>query len=165
MAMRGAKDGHMESQVFVGNIYLTGSDTITQDFHEAIKWLNESIKQGSVVGHYLLGISYYYISNYSESLNEFLIASEKGYFPADYQIGKLYYYGTGVERNIDKAYQYFLKAKEQGHMFSSRQVAVILMSGHKGIFRIAKGVLLFFATIVSGFLLALNDPDSEKLFE
>ena len=164
-ALSGAKKGHLESQVFVGNVYLKGKGSIEQNLHESVKWLDMSVESGSIVGHYLLGIAYYYLLDYPKALNEFITASKMNYFAADYQIGKMYYYGVGVQKDIEKSYQYFLAAKEQGHMFASRQVAVILMKGHKGFLNIIKGVFLFISTIVNGFAIAIKKPNSERLFE
>ncbi len=165
IALVGATQGDMESQVFVGNVFLKGGGSIEQNLHESVMWLDMSVESGSIVGHYLLGIAHYYLLDYTKALNEFVIASKSKYFAADYQIGKMYYYGVGVQKDIEKAYQYFLVAKKQDHMFASREVAVILMKGHKGFLNIIKGMMLFIATIFKGFIIAFKEPDSEKLFE
>ncbi len=165
IALNNAEKGHLESQIFVGNVYLNGVGSIEQNLHESVKWLEMSVKSDSVVGHYLLGIAYYYLLDYTKALNEFVIASEMKYFAADYQIGKMYYYGIGVPMDIEQSYKYFLAAKKQGHMFASRQVAVILMKGHKGFINIFRGMFLFIMTIFRGFFVALKNPDSEKLFD
>jgi len=161
VALRGAKKDHLESQVFVGWLYLTGE----YDIKEAVKWLEISAESGSSVGHYLLGIAYHRLQNYSEALNEFIIASENNYYDADYQIGKMYYFGIGVQKNIETSYQHFLIAKKHGHVFASRQVAVILMKGHKGFLNIIKGFLLFLKTLGDGVAMAIKDPYSEKILD
>ena len=164
-ALNGANKGHIESQVFVGWLYLKGEKDIERNLEESIKWLKIAAKSGSSSGHYLLGISYYYLLNYDEALAEFISASKLNYFAADYQIGKMYYFGIGVQKDIEKSYQYFLTAKKQGHLFARRQVAIILMKGHKGFLNIMKGVFLFLTLFINGFIVALKEPDSEKLYE
>ncbi len=161
VALRGAKQDHLESQVFVGWIYLTGE----YDIKEAIKWLEMSAKSGSSVGHYLLGIAHYRLQNYTEALNEFVIASESNYYDANYQIGKMYYFGIGVQKNIETSYQNFLIAQKHGHVFASRQVAVILMKGHKGFLNIMKGLILFLKALGAGVVMAIKDPYSEKILD
>jgi len=165
IALNSASNGHLESQIFVGWIYLKGEKNIEQDFNEAVKWLDMSAKSGSSVGHYLSGIANYRLLNYPEALNEFIAASKMNYYEADYQIGKMYYFGVGVQKNIETSYQHFLVAKKHGHIFASRQVAVILMKGHKGFVNIIKGFVLFLATIVNGTVLAIKDPYSEKILD
>ncbi len=164
-ALNSAGKGHAESQVFVGWLYLKGEQSIERNLDESIKWLSLAANSGSSVGHYLLGIAYYYSSNYDQALTEFTTASKMNYFAADYQIGKMYYSGVGTQKDIEKSYEYFLTAKNQGHLFAGRQVAVMLMKGHKGVLNIFKGFVLFITTIVSGFILAFKEPDSEKLYE
>ena len=165
IALSNADQNHIESQIFVGNVYLTGEAGIEQNLHEAVKWLDRSAKSGSIFGHYLLGIAYYHLADYSKAFNEFVVASKMNYFPADYHIGRMYYEGIGVEKDIDKSYQYCLAAKKQGHMFASRHVASMLMKGHKGFANRIKGMFLLIETIIKAFFIALKNPDSEKLYE
>jgi TPR repeat protein len=164
-ALISAGKGHTESQVFVGWLYLNGEGDIKQNIEESTKWLKIPAKSGNRVGHYLLGISFYLASKYDKALTEFISASKMDYFAADYQIGKMFYFGIGVQKDIEKAYQYFSVAKKQGHVFASRQVSIILMKGHKGYLNIIKGFFLFLVTPVNGFIIALQEPDSEKLYE
>lgn len=44
----------------------------------------------------------------------FLKAAEQGDKDAQYNVGVLYYYGEGIEKNIQMAHEWFLKAAEQG---------------------------------------------------
>ena len=41
--------------------------------------------------------------------------AERGHAEAQYQLGLLYEYGNGVEKDIARAVEYYQKAAEQGH--------------------------------------------------
>ena len=52
--------------------------------------------------------------NYAEALKWYLKAVEQGDATAQYNLGDLYYKGTGVKRNCIEALKWYRKAAEQG---------------------------------------------------
>lgn len=49
-----------------------------------------------------------------EAFKWFRMAADKGYAPAQYNLGSLYYYGTGVPKDYQEALKWYRKAADQG---------------------------------------------------
>ena len=56
-------------------------------------------------------------------------AAEYGYAPAQYQLGRCYEFGDGVELSPSRATVYYRLAAEQGHAASQFNLAVCLING------------------------------------
>ena len=50
-----------------------------------------------------------------ERVTYLMRAAERGHAEAQYQLGLLYEYGNGVEKDIARAVEYYQKAAAQGH--------------------------------------------------
>lgn len=87
------------------------------NFVEAVQYYNKVLKLGYEIGKvsYNLGLIYYNGANgiernYVEALKSFKEAANNNILVANYYLGKIYYWGDGVERNVNLAYTYFEKA-------------------------------------------------------
>ena len=111
----------------LGNMYLNGQGT-EQDVNKAVEWLNKAAKQNNPDALYQLGYIYgseeYSIADTELSQNYYQksLAIYKTSFDetpdgkAAYRIGTFYHYGLGVERSIDEAVSWYLKAVELGNI-------------------------------------------------
>lgn len=53
-------------------------------------------------------------ANVEEAFKWFRLAAEQGYATAQYNLGSLYYYGTGVPKDTQEALKWYRKAADQG---------------------------------------------------
>ena len=60
------------------------------------------------------GSKAYTVGMYSSAARQWLTLAEKGNRAAQYNIGRLFYYGKGVRRDRIEAYKWFLIASENG---------------------------------------------------
>ena len=49
--------------------------------------------------------------------------AEEGDFHAQYQLAFMYYYGDGVERNVEEAFDWYRRSAEQGHTLAQHELA------------------------------------------
>ena len=64
-----------------------------------------------------------------EEIQWYLKAGEKGYRPAQYRIGLLYWLGTGVEKDVKEAVRWMRMSAEQGFVPASSHLSTIYMFG------------------------------------
>ena len=100
-----AKSGDAEAQYRIGECYFLGGQ-VKRDIEEAAEWLEKSMLQG----HEAAKERYY--SFYSKTLEK---RAKGGDAEAQFQVGNFYHKGGSVDRNIETAAQWYMKAKDQGH--------------------------------------------------
>ena len=64
-----------------------------------------------------------------EAAKWFAKAAEKGHLPAQYMLGRLYYDGKGLPRNLRKAARWFARAAGKGHASSQIMLGQMHYSG------------------------------------
>jgi TPR repeat protein len=83
----------------------------------------------AAAGDYQLGLSAYERGDFAEALDQWLPLAQRGDAEAQYRVGRLYYYGRGVEQNYAQAGEWYLQAAEQGHARSQSNVGVMYEEG------------------------------------
>ena len=108
----------------IGRIYLYGKG-VTQDYFLAKKWFDKANSQEDhPCAHLFLGYMCRddLIPNASpqDAIEHWLVASKHPHPIGEvaYNLGYAYYDGYGVERNLEKAKEYFEKAIEEGYLCS-----------------------------------------------
>ncbi|MFQ5452525.1 MAG: tetratricopeptide repeat protein [Candidatus Paceibacterota bacterium] len=160
-----ARSGDVNSCVFVGWLLSKGGKGVKQDQEQAIKWLELASNSGSVDAKYILGTVYCDLRKYDQAISSFKQASASGYSAAFYQLGKMYYFGIGLARDLSQAYCYFCEASKLGHIFGRRSKALMLIKGYKGRKNILLGIILLIWSVLVGIWVALIDPYNEKTFD
>lgn len=70
------------------------------------------------------------VRDYSEALSWYEKSARQGNVKSQYQLGKIYQYGTGTaEKDLERSFEWFLKAAEQGHVPSETQVSLMYKLG------------------------------------
>lgn len=126
---RQAEAGDSFAQYKVAKAYATG-DGVAQNNALALKWLNLSIKNGSVDGENMLGVFY---SNglcglekdIEKSLSLLESAAEKGSLRAQENLAKCYLYGINTNQDFEKAFYYAEKAAVQNSAIGQGVLAYI----------------------------------------
>ena len=129
-----AKEGNYLTQFELGIIYLKG-EYVEKNLDTSIQYLRASLNNGnSMAIEYLKSAlnmkevneieCYFDLDNKNFNiklgLEKLIDAAERGNDVAQIKLGILYLKGEYVERNIDKARQYFKAAKENGNNFGMK---------------------------------------------
>lgn len=156
-----AESGSVRAQLLVGWMYHAGQG-VTQNFDAARDWYRKAADAGSPEGQYYLGTLYRTDGQYEQAISWFEKAASQGYARAFYGLGKMHEIGEGVTINQNKAYEYFERAANLGHMVAKREIAVRMIKGQRGLTRIPIGLCRLAGTMKAAYKLALDDPDSDQ---
>ncbi len=80
-------------------------------------------------GYYTAGANAYSLGDYDKALKYFTIAAEGNYTSAMFNLGVMYYNGTGVEQDFEKAFEWFEKAAKKGRDAAMYNVGVMYARG------------------------------------
>lgn len=79
------------------------------------------------------GVRAYEAGNYAEAYAQWLPLAEKNDVAAQRNIGHLYRWGQGVEKNIETAMQWYRRAAELGFSRAQANLAAIYLQGEEGV--------------------------------
>ncbi len=99
--------------------YLNGTNGVAIDKDKAVYWLTKSADNGNTAAMITLG-NMYEIGDAVEKSNKtafryYFTASRSEDKQALYKVGKFYYYGMGVDKNIEKATFYLRKSAQEDY--------------------------------------------------
>jgi TPR repeat protein len=97
-----------------------------------IVWMAAVAAAAGVVlaqGDFQAGLWAYERGDYEQALEQWLPLAEENDAEAQYRVGRLYYYGRGVETDYEQAARWYLAAAEQGHARSQSNVAIMYEQG------------------------------------
>ncbi|XP_064621895.1 protein sel-1 homolog 1-like isoform X2 [Lineus longissimus] len=143
-----AKNGDVQAQVGLGQLYLQGGRGVEVHHERAFNYFSHAAEGGNSMAMAFLGKMY---SEGSESVkqnnitayNYFKKAAEKGNPIGQSGLGLMYLYGRGVEQDYAKAFKYFSMAAEQGWVDGQLQLGTMYFSG-MGVKRDYKMALKYF---------------------
>ncbi len=115
-----AHKGDVESQNYLGWMYLNGFGLTRKDTVMALVWFKESADRKDSYGQVSLGIAHYYgyyfgkIIDYKKALELFKKSAEQNNSNAQYWMGWMYENGYGVtSKNSDSAFHYYQMSAHQ----------------------------------------------------
>lgn len=146
-----AENGDAEAQFKLGHMYLKGRN-VEQDLSEAFKWTHKAAQQGYVSAQNNLGVMYAkglgVEQNYVWAYAWLIIATETGdtsstekiknlnnYMTIDqiseaiFIVGRLFYFGYGVDQNFTKAFKWHRKAALRGNAQAQYNFAILYEKG------------------------------------
>jgi TPR repeat protein len=83
----------------------------------------------NVVAEDDIGYKYYQKGNYEKALKIWAVEAEEGNKEAFYNIGLLYFFGNGVEKNLPLAFEYCQKAAFMGSPRAQNNLAFMYIEG------------------------------------
>ena len=105
---------------------------VEKDYIQALEWYEKAAEQGhknpKSDGADALLWSWFGKGPYSGA-KWFKKSAEQGYVEAQYNMGLMYHYGRGVEKDYIQALEWYEKAAEQGHKKDLHQLTLIRASG------------------------------------
>ncbi|MDH5327455.1 MAG: sel1 repeat family protein [Gammaproteobacteria bacterium] len=125
-----AKLGHLRSKLKLGAIYFEGLGT-GSDYDSALYWLRDPANNGYNAAQYMLGMIYVQGTQKvrrdpEKAFGLLKSAADDFHTDALYQVGKMYAFGIGVEKDIQKAKKYLSLAGEQKVASASMLLAQLL---------------------------------------
>lgn len=131
---KAARSGHREAMFKLGDCYLNGSGVYC-NVHEAIKWYVKAASIGHKAACLKLAHIYLYgvlmvIPNVKEAI-KWYNRSGKDINKYDlYEIGKAYYNGENVQKDMSKAIEYFRSAAEKGYAAAQYKLGLCYENGN-----------------------------------
>ena len=105
-----AKQGHTDAQFNLGVMYANG-EGVPEDDAEAVKWFRLSAEQGHDEAQFSLGVIYrdQGVPEYAvEAIKWYRLSAEQGNAWAQFELGEMYQSGTGVIKDVVKAYMWVI---------------------------------------------------------
>ena len=121
-----AESGDIESQRYLGLMYLAGFGGVVEDAVEAVKWYRLAAEAGDASSQLSLGSRYALgdgvVQNHAEAakwyhrgIETYRLAAEAGDAGAQYNLGWVYENGRGVTKDNHLAYMWYDLATAQGN--------------------------------------------------
>ena len=128
---KAAKQKHVESMYQVGRYYQEGL-SVDPNPKRAYSWFEKAAKKDHVKAAYQVGIMNRYdvdLINYEKAALFLAQASFKFHIKATHELGLLYYYGLGVPKDKERAFELFLDASGYLYGESFYYLAVSAVNG------------------------------------
>jgi hypothetical protein len=160
--LRAAEQGDVHAQAFLAWMYKAGCGTQKNE-GESIKWYRVAADRGYPLAQELLGYFYYQKEDYATARDWYEMAASQNYLSAIWRLGRMHLNGKGTPVDVAKATALFEQAARQGHVFSKRDLALLLIKGRRGFRSVFSGIRLLLQSICELVPLALKDEANEKL--
>ena len=102
-----------------GENFYYGSNGVTQDYTEAMKWFRKAADQGYASAQNNLGFMYEYgygvSADHAEAVKWYRKAADQHDASAQYNLGNMYFSGYGVPKDDEEAVKWYRKAADQGY--------------------------------------------------
>ena len=136
-----AEQGHLGASALLGRMYLNG-DTVTKDLVQGYRLLERAASRGSTLARADISeapktMTPAQLAEASETARAFLgkkvalleTIATTGDGTTQFKLGLMFYLGTEIFKDLDKAAQWFQKAGEQGHAEAPALLAGMHFSG------------------------------------
>lgn len=154
-----AEKGSAISLCALGDIYAYGRYDVESDHEKAEQYLQKAKENGSIEGAYRLARFFEHRGNSDKAIEGLIALSEKGFSPAAFLLGNKYRKGDIVEADLEKAYSYFEKSAEQGHLIARQWVGHLLRQ-RKGLLNRIRGTMIIAFTTLP--ILRASKVDSQS---
>jgi TPR repeat protein len=139
---RAAENGSAESQLYLGQIYLSGIN-VQKDQAEAAKWFRLAAEQGIPEAQYQLAKLYCsgeVSRNIPMAVKLYTKAADKGLEEAQIDLAEMYIKGDGVGKNVKKAINLYQKAADKGNLKALFKLGTIYTSEDNSLKDKQKGI-------------------------
>ena len=160
-----ARAGDDVAALSVAADYENGTNDARKDIVEAAKWYRQAALSGNMEAQYLLskliakGTPSLPVDA-ADGIKLLQSAADKGYAPAQNELGLRYQKGTGVAVNPAEAVKWYQKASDQNHVAAQVNLGLLLVKGDGISQDFAKALLLFQKAAEAGDSWGLNNLGS-----
>lgn len=161
-----AEKGSALSMAKLGYIYSQrAADRGGPDLEAAENWYLLAIRAGNKMATYNLGTLHLRHKNYMKAKEAFESGGKMNYGPSVFNLGRLYTYGIGVEKNSDLALALYKRAASLGNIWGKLAVATMTVTLGKGALEKIKGIIMVIIAGVQFRVQKWRDPRSERLIK
>jgi TPR repeat protein len=157
-----AELGSLSAMVHLGNGFERGKHW-PANTGEAVRWYQQAADRGLLAGYYYLGRLYLKLSRHDEAFAAFRHAAAAEYPPALHWLGRMYFFGTGIPKDIVKSRSYLERATRGGNLLARILLAKLLAQNAAGLAERSRALWLRWSSIVEGFfVVAFKGKASER---
>lgn len=152
-----AQEGDHVALGVIGKIYDVGGNGVVRSTDKAIHWYLQAIeKMDSCFAH--LELAKLYLRE-KRSIQELqyaryhfeILDDHNGHSGALYHLGFIYEKGLGVEKNTERALEYYRRSENKGHLTASIKLMLIEIKKKPELFKLLKLIVLVVKTHVVRF--------------
>ena len=134
-----AEKNEVYGEFLIGSMYSDGLG-VKKDQKTAKIWLTKAAEKGMPKAQSALGTIHYLEGNYQEAKVLFERAAKQNDTLALVSLGDMYFFGLGIEKDIGKSYEYFMRTAENSALSQARLGHIYLngLAGFKKDFKKAK---------------------------
>lgn len=144
-----ANAGDPQCQVFAGWMYYEGLG-VTKDIEKALGWFQKAASLGSKEGAFYFGRVAMSLGRHDEAVKQFRAAARQEYGPALLWLGIANIRGLGLEVDLAKGIDYLKRAAKTGNHLAQRELAILMIQGKLGIWKIPEGLILLPWSVIAG---------------
>ena len=156
-----ASSGSVLSMLYLGNLYKYGSNP---DLSKSGTWYRAAYERGALDGIAGLGIHYLSQNRFEDADRVFTEGVNDNDSVSTYYLARSFVLNPKSRKSYQKIKELYERATDLGQVRSKNQLAFILMKGHLCFQNIARGVYLYFSSVVDGLRIAIRDPNDRRLW-
>ena len=140
---RSAEKDHAFAKFQLGKLLCEG-ESCDKDIARGLKLLEELAGKGVSIAAYLAGKVYLREKEWQDikkAVQYFQQAAEDGNYYAEYQLGKIYYFGTGVRPDVEKGLDYLKASAAHGNAYAAELLRSIQYQQTRGVTMAANSLL------------------------
>ena len=157
-----AELGSAMSMVYLANAFSTGTGT-NIDLAQAEKWYRRASDSGSILASYEFGRLCLNRKAYSEARNAFERGVLADYAPSMHMLALMHLRAQGAPANTVEAKRLLERASAAGHVFSKRNLGLLLLRRQFGLSQKIRGAFLLARGLVEATVLMLTNRLSDRL--
>lgn len=123
--------GDAKAQEALGGRYEEGVGTAV-DLDKALFWYEQAVSGGRDYAAYSMAFLLHKLEKWDEAFQWAMIAANMGSVGAKRLLGRLYYNGTGTEKDIAEAVSWWESAAKEGDAQAARRVSSVFYGGELG---------------------------------
>jgi TPR repeat protein len=136
-----ADAGSVSAMLHLGQSYKKGRG-VNADPIEAERWYRLAATHGLTSAYYFLGRFLLDQKRYEDACDAFIHAARKHYPPALHYLGRMYFFGTGMPKDLKRSEAYLEEASARGNLFAKRLLARLLLENVSNPIRPLRGIWL-----------------------
>ena len=140
---RSAEKDHAFAKYQLGKLLCEG-EICDKYIARGLKLLEELAEKGVSIAAYLAGKVYLREKDWQDikkAISHFKAAAEDGNSYAEYQLGKIYYFGTGVRPDVEKGLDYLKASAAHGNAYAAELLRSIQYQQTRGVTMAANSLL------------------------
>ncbi len=157
-----AQDGDPQCQVHIGWMYHEGVG-VAPDREKARSWFQRAASLGSKEGAFYYARALGSIGRHEDAASWFQKAARQNYSPALLWLGLSYVRGLGMPTDFLKGVDYLQRAADAGNIFAKRELGLLMTRGRFGLLKVPLGYLYLLYSAISGVVVAIYDPYSDRV--